>query len=250
MSLADEYRSQSRWRPWARIFSVLPPIDGHRVLDLGCALGDQAAEMAGRGAHVVGVDANEELLHVARSRDLPHAVFERRDLRALGDLGEPFDGVWCSFTAGYVPRLADTLASWLEHVKPGGWTAFTEVDDLFGHEPLPPGVKALFSGYAEDALGAGRFDFHMGSKLAGHLERAGVEVVSHFTVEDRELSFSGPAEESVIDAWRLRFARMPVLETFCGAAFSTLREEFLACLKRSDHSSVASVHVVFGYRRP
>lgn len=249
MSLSSEYKNQNRWRSWPRIFAALPQVAAQRVLDLGCGIGDQAAELTTRGAHVLGIDSNEELLREARSRGLPNASFQRLDLRTLGHLGEPFDGIWCSFTAAYFPDLPNVLPSWLEHLKPGRWVAFIEVDDLFGHEPLSADVKELLTAYAEDALKAGRYDFHMGSKLAGFLERAGVAVATVFTVEDRELSFAGPADADVVEAWDLRLARMKLLQSFCGAAFSSVREEFLGCLKRLDHHSRAQVYCCLGNKR-
>jgi trans-aconitate methyltransferase len=50
MSLTEYYTRQLAWRDWATVFAELPPIAGHRVLDLGCGVGDQAAELVGRGA--------------------------------------------------------------------------------------------------------------------------------------------------------------------------------------------------------
>lgn len=70
MALAAEYKRQFQWRSWPQIFAAVPLVAGERVIDLGCAIGDQAAELVARGAHVVGVDANRELLDVARSRAL------------------------------------------------------------------------------------------------------------------------------------------------------------------------------------
>jgi 2-polyprenyl-3-methyl-5-hydroxy-6-metoxy-1,4-benzoquinol methylase len=69
MSLAEEYRRQLAWRSWAIILDALPLLPGHKVLDLGCAVGDQAAELAARGARVLGVDLDEELLQAARGHD-------------------------------------------------------------------------------------------------------------------------------------------------------------------------------------
>ena len=50
MSLSDDYSRQFAWRSWATILDALPPLAGQTVLDLGCAVGDQAAELVARGA--------------------------------------------------------------------------------------------------------------------------------------------------------------------------------------------------------
>ena len=112
----------------------------------------------------------------------------------------------------------------------------------FGHEPLGDRAKTLLKAYAHDALVAGRYDFHMGRKLRDHLERSGFTVSKLLTLNDQELSFSGPARPEVLDEWRSRFDRMQLLRDFCGAAFDQVREEFLGCLMRTNHRSVATVY--------
>jgi SAM-dependent methyltransferase len=242
MSLASEYKQQFRWRDWPTIFDALPALQGQTVLDLGCGVGDLAAEFVSRGARVIGVDINEELLREARSRRLPNAEFRAGDLRALPDFGIAADGLWCSFAAAYVPALPTALAAWARHLRSGGWIALTEIDDLFGHEPLSVRTKELFRSYAEGALAAGGYDFHMGRKLQAHLQGAGFIVSKMLVVEDQELSFSGPARPEVLDAWRSRFNRMKLFREFCGPDIDRVQEEFLGCLVRADHTSVAKVY--------
>lgn len=250
MSLSDEYKRQFAWRSWSSVFDALPPVDGHVVLDLGCGVGDQASELAARGARVIGIDLNEELLREARSRQLPGAEFRSGDLRDLPDLGVAVDGLWGSFAAAYFPDLPAALASWTRHLKPGGWVALTEVDDLFGHEPLSAPAKALFEDYARDALVAGRYDFRMGRKLREHLEKSGFTVLKELVLADHELSFDGPARPEVVDAWRTRIDRMTLLRDRSGASFDHVRQEFLGCLLRADHRSVAKVHCCIAAKSP
>lgn len=87
MNLASYYRRQLGWRDWPRIFEALPPLAGQTVLDLGCGVGDQAAELAARGARVIGIDMNEEVLDEARSRGIPSADFRIGNLREPPALG-------------------------------------------------------------------------------------------------------------------------------------------------------------------
>ena len=242
MNLSNEYRPQSGWRAWPKILDALPPVRGQVVLDVGCAVGAQAAEFVARGARVIGVDIDDKLIEEARSRKLPGADFRQADLRTLPDLGVMADGLWCSFSAAYFPDLPTALTAWSRNLRPGGWIALTEIDDLFGHEPLSPRAKGLLDAYAHDALAAKRYDFHMGRKLKDHLERSGFQVSSVLTVVDQELSFDGPAQPEVIDAWRNRFDRMTLLRRFCGDDFENVREEFLLCLRSADHRSVAKVY--------
>ena len=241
MNLADYYRRQLAWRDWAGVFEALPSVRGQTVLDLGCGVGDLAAEFVGRGARVIGVDLNEELLATARGRGLAGAEFRRADLREPLELEVEVDGLWGGFVAAYFPDLPAALSRWAAHLRPGGWVALVEIDDFFGHEPLAERTRELFEGYAREALAAERYDFHMGRKLRGHLERAGFTVTKELGLADRELSFDGPADPEVVDAWRFRLDGMKLLRSFCGPDFEALREDFLGCLARADHRSRAMV---------
>jgi len=86
---------------------------GERVLDVGCAEGRFAAELAGAGTDVVGIDVAEEPLRRARARH------PELDLR-LVDEDEPwdledasFDAVW----AGEVIEHVAETAAWLSQVR-------------------------------------------------------------------------------------------------------------------------------------
>jgi len=247
MSLADEYARQRAWRDWETALAALPLSPGQTVLDLGCGIGDVAAEIAARGPQVLGYDTNEELLHVARARAIPGASFACRDLRDLPDQVRA-DGIWCSFAAAYVPDLAPVLSAWLRHLRPGGFVALTEIDDLFGHEPLGASTSTTLERYVTEALAAGRYDFRMGRKLRANLERCGVRVVAEVELRDREFAASGPLPGDVVAAWQARFERMQLLRLAAGAEFAALRDEFLGCLQRSDHRSRSRVVCCIGVR--
>jgi hypothetical protein len=105
------------------------------------------------------------------------------------------------------------------------------------------------SAYCYDALAAKRYDFQAGRKLKSHLEKAGFSVTKSLTVEDREFSFCGPADPGVSDSWRARFERMKLLQDFLGPDFDQVREEFLGCLMRADHRSLAKVCCCIAVKR-
>jgi len=242
MSISDEYKRQFGWRNWPAVFEAIPSVQGQTILDLGCGVGDIAAELVHRGARVIGVDIYEEFLREARSRQLPNAEFRAADLRALPDFGVDVDGVWSSFTAAYFPDLSLALAACTKGLRPAGWIALTEIDDLFGHEPLSTQTKGLLAAYAEDARAAGRYDFFMGRKLKHHLERSGFVVSKTLILSDSEFSFDGPAGPDVLKAWQRRLSRMTLLRDFCGPKMDHVENEFLDCLMRPDHRSMAKVY--------
>ena len=248
MDLATEYRRQRAWRDWEGAFSLLPPLEGRTVLDLGCGVGDQTAELAGRGALVIGLDGNQELLGAARARGIANAEFRRADLREPLDSDLSVDGIWCSFVAAYFPELSPALIRWSNALRPGGWIALTEIDDLFGHEPVSPRTRELLDAYVEESLTAGRYDFRMGGKLHGQLEGAGFSILEERDLVDQELAFSGPALPEVIEAWSARFDRMGLLREACGAEFGAVRTDFLAALARPDHRASARVRFVLASR--
>lgn len=157
--------ASSPWRDWSTALAALPPLAGELVLDLGCGVGDQAAELLARGARVIGFDANEELLDAARARTLEGAEFHGADLRALPELDRPAAGLWCSFASAYFVELAPVLQGWARALRPGGWIALTEIDDLFAHEPLGARTRELLEAYAQEAVRERRYDFRMGRTI-------------------------------------------------------------------------------------
>lgn len=96
---------------------------GHAVLDAGCGTGRVAIELARRELHVVGVDADEQMLAAAR-RNGPGIDWIHADLAALDtSLDESFDLI---VLAGNVmifvrPGTEGTvLAQLSERLRPGG----------------------------------------------------------------------------------------------------------------------------------
>jgi ubiquinone/menaquinone biosynthesis C-methylase UbiE len=250
MSLSNEYRRQARWRDWTKAFAALGSVKEQTIFDLGCGVGDQAAELVSRGARVVGFDRNEDLLNDARSRQLANADFRHADIRVPPDPDLRSDGIWCSFATAYIQDPVAMLSAWKKLLRPGGWIAITEIDDLFGHEPLSVRAKSLFDGYAREALATGRYDFHAGRKLPRYLARSGFIVSKELLLQDQELSFDGAAPPEIIEAWRNRFNRMAPLRDFCGAHYDQTKDEFLNCLSRKDHISKARVHCCIATMKP
>lgn len=246
MDIATQYERQSAWRDWQTAYRALPDLRGKKVLDLGCAVGTQSKDLAELGAIVVGVELDSELLAVARSKNIQGATF------FLGDVRDPLpadsvDGIWSSFVAAYFPDLEPVLRKWRSALKPGGWLAVTEVNDMFGHEPLPGQSAQILKAFAKDALGAKRYDFSMGSKLASQMRLAGFQDVKELWLSDRELSFTGPASREILNAWADRFDRMKSLQMTAAEEFEQLRKDFLECLAHPEHRTTATVRFCVGF---
>jgi trans-aconitate methyltransferase len=246
--LVEQYQRQARWRRWSEALALLPLERGQRVLDLGCGVGEIAEQLRELGAEVVGVDANEELLLAARL-SYPDIHFKHADLRELApETVGVADGIWSSFVAAYFPDLAPTLARWSACLRPGGWMALVEMDDLFGHEPFPNEFRADVARFYQEAKRAGRYDFQAGRKLASAACAIGLELLHETVLADDELSFAGPAKRDVLDAWRNRLNRMGGLKAFLGDRFTKFEEAFTATLRSENHSSRTRVIYVIARR--
>jgi SAM-dependent methyltransferase len=247
--LVEEYIRQERWRRWDEALAVLPLERGDRVLDIGCGVGDVAARLDGRGVDVVGIDSNAELIAAARAR-YPQVRFVEADVQDLAaeSLGL-FDGLWASFVTAYFPNLVPVLARWSDRLlRPGGWIAMVEVDDLLGHEPLSGTLRAQVARFYDEARLAGRYDFEGGRKLASAARAVGLKVVHEGVLVDDELGFGGAAPAEVLRAWSARLARMGGLQAFMGDRFSHFEQAFMDALRSESHQSRARVFFVLARR--
>jgi SAM-dependent methyltransferase len=240
-SLVDEYRRQHAWRSWSAAYGHLGDLRGASILDAGCGPGDQAADLTARGAAVLGMDMDASLLEAARARGIPGARFVQADIADPASYrGVSVDGVWVSFAAAYLPRIAGPLALWARALRRGGWLAITEVDDLFGHEPLSPAHRARILSYYRDAAEQGRHQFRSRDRLREALH-PGWTIEIEDELPDAELAFDGPAAPEVLAAWTARLDRMRLLAAHFGGDWDDFRAELLAALASPAHRSLATV---------
>jgi len=100
------------------------PLDGKRVLDVGCGGGILSESMAEKGATVTGIDLGEKALKVAQLHSLESGVAVDYRLVAVEELAEQeagqYDVVTCLEMLEHVPDPASIVQACAKLVKPGG----------------------------------------------------------------------------------------------------------------------------------
>jgi ubiquinone/menaquinone biosynthesis C-methylase UbiE len=164
---------------------------GDHVLDAGCGTGGAALELTqavGPNGIVVGVDASETMLAVARSRAAGTVRFEQGDLSALAFPDDEFDLVRCERVLQHVPDADAAVRELVRVCRPGGQVLLLDTDwrtlsvDL-DNQALVDAALGLLPGH-------GRYP-RSGFELRRRLVRSGcvdVQAVPHVfhmtTVED------------------------------------------------------------------
>lgn len=108
------------------LWSLLPPLAGLRVLDLGCGFGDFARKARAAGARaVLGLDVSEKMLARARAlTDDPAITYRHGSIERL-DLDDRFDLVVSSLALHYVADYAAAVAQIARLLDPGGTFVFS-----------------------------------------------------------------------------------------------------------------------------
>ena len=110
----------------------LAPLDGKRVLDVGCGGGLLSEGMAARGAQVTGIDMGEAPLSVAKLHlyesglevDYRQITAEQMAVEHPGS----FDVVTCLEMLEHVPAPDSVIAACARMVKPGGLVVFSTIN--------------------------------------------------------------------------------------------------------------------------
>jgi len=128
--------------------SLLPTVEGARVLDLGCGAGQLSLFLADAGAaEVIATDLSETMLRLAESdRSHPRINYRRAAMEDLDFPPDRFDLVVSSLALHYVEDYAglmQRIASWL---TPGGVLVFSTEHPIY-----MAGFAA--AGWAQDAAG-------------------------------------------------------------------------------------------------
>ena len=111
----------------------LVPLQGLRVLDVGCGGGILSDAMARAGAQVTGIDLASKALKVAQLHALeaqtPNVVFKEVSAETLAaEQPACFDVVTCMEMLEHVPDPASVVRACSTLVKPGGWVFFSTLN--------------------------------------------------------------------------------------------------------------------------
>jgi ubiquinone/menaquinone biosynthesis C-methylase UbiE len=132
MEMTSRWASIRTLRAWER--ERLGLHEGSRLLDVGCGLGDTTLALAadvGPSGEVVGIDASEAMLAVARerARDWPgSARFSVGDAMALDEPDGSFDVVRCERTLQWVSDPQAAVGEMARVLRPGGRLSLIDTD--------------------------------------------------------------------------------------------------------------------------
>lgn len=159
----------------------LSPLEGRKVLDVGCGGGILSDSMARKGAEVTGIDLASKALRVARLHALeaetPRVQYREISVEELAnECPGSFDTVTCMEMLEHVPDPQSVVAACARLVKPGGWVFFSTINRnakafalaIVGAEYL---LKMLPHGTHEYAK------FIRPSELASACRQAGLDVL-------------------------------------------------------------------------
>ncbi|MEW8319906.1 MAG: bifunctional 2-polyprenyl-6-hydroxyphenol methylase/3-demethylubiquinol 3-O-methyltransferase UbiG [Candidatus Thiodiazotropha sp.] len=108
------------------------PLEGRRVLDVGCGGGILSESMAAHGAQVTGIDMGEAPLQVARLHLLESGLeinYERIPVERLArEQPESFDLITCMEMLEHVPDPTSVVSACARLVKPGGRLFFSTIN--------------------------------------------------------------------------------------------------------------------------
>ena len=159
----------------------LSPLEGLRVLDVGCGGGILADSMARKGAHVTGIDLATKALRVARLHALeaqtPGIEYREVSVEALAqEMPAAFDTVTCMEMLEHVPDPHSVVAACAQLVKPGGWVFFSTIN----RNPKAYALAIVAAEYVLKMLPQGTHEyakFIQPSELAAACRSAGLDVV-------------------------------------------------------------------------
>ena len=165
------------------LVELLAPKAGERVLDLGCGTGALTAEIAARGAEVLGVDRSEEMIAQARKKfpELRFEVMDARELRFRTDAGQGGDvDDDTARSEQQIPHPARTAG--IRDDRLGGAPAQGKRDDGLGGLPAQGGpgdtlVGATAQDQREDRLGGLPAQGGMSARPADRMTWAGFDAV-------------------------------------------------------------------------
>lgn len=137
----EQYASMSRSKlglqgagEWHALRSVMPPMNGKRVLDLGCGYGWHCKYAAEQGAsQVIGIDLSQKMIQRARQINSdPRIEYKQMAVEDFDySSGAKFDVVISSLTLHYLASFEDVCADVGKCLEVGGQFVFSVEHPIF-----------------------------------------------------------------------------------------------------------------------
>lgn len=170
----------------------LAPLQGKKVLDVGCGGGILADSMARKGAQVLGIDLATKSLRVAQLHALeagtPNIKYREVPVEDLAaEMPASFDVVTCMEMLEHVPDPASVVRACAALVKPGGWVFFSTIN----RNPKAYAFAIVAAEYVLNMLPKGTHEFEKflrPSELAQHAMQAGLVLHSAKGMEHNPLT--------------------------------------------------------------
>ena len=163
------------------MIDLLAPEPGERIVDLGCGTGKLTADIAARGADVIGTDGDPAMVERARALH-PDLSFEHADGRDFAIEGHA-DAVFSNAALHWMKEEpARVIACVARALRPGG----RFVAEMGAHRNIRIITDALYRALAEEGVASESVDFPWyfprTSHYVGLLEDGGFEVsqLRHF----------------------------------------------------------------------
>ena len=177
---------------------------GERILDIGCGTGHQAAEIAARGAIVVGLDSDSAMLEIAR-REHPSVTFAQADAQSAEAVhavsgGVPFGAVLSNAALHWMPSQDNVIAAVHGVLEPGG-RLVVEMGGVGNVERITAAIRSARRDIGLDADVASSWTFPSPGEQAARLEKHGF-VVRLLQLVDRTTPL---AEGSTAADWATMF---------------------------------------------
>jgi trans-aconitate methyltransferase len=180
----------------ANILEWLDPKPGEEILDLGCGDGVLTAQIAERGARVLGVDASPEMIDAARNRGISAQVIDATQMT----FQRRFDAVFSNAALHWIHDQPALLRGVAQALKPGG----RFVAEMGGHGNIAAIRVALHAALTHHGLAelmAGDNYFPTVAEYRGLLQSHG------FAVDAIELVPRPTPLPSGMRAWLILFRR-------------------------------------------
>jgi 2-polyprenyl-6-hydroxyphenyl methylase/3-demethylubiquinone-9 3-methyltransferase len=171
------------------------PLEGLRILDIGCGGGLLSEPMARMGADVVGADASEKNIGIAKAHAAGSGVpvdYRAVTAEALAEAGETFDVVLNMEVVEHVSDVDFFLTTCASMVRPGGMTFVATIN-----RTMKAAALAIFA--AENVLRWLPRGTHQYEKLVRPEEIEKPLTASGLTVTDHTGVFFNP----LLNQWNL-----------------------------------------------